>query len=572
MNSDYLEIQELDTDGNVYLIKDVITGKYYVKKHLSSYNLNVLKLLQNNPIQGVPHIIEIIENEDDLIVIEEFIPGKTIAELIDVNKSFSDKDIIKYLYSLCSILNRLHSFNPPIIHRDIKPSNVILSDTDDIYLIDMDAAKLTTPGQLRDTQLIGTQGFAAPEQYGFGASTIQTDIYGLGQLTHAMITGDLYIPVPKNNKLYKIVEKCLNLNPKDRYLSASQLKYALTATKYKTHIGTCILLLSFILIGFLFLIIPKDTVEVVLNDSSNSAIQTNIDNKLPSQEDSLNDYAQDNNDFKSETNVANSPLGTYSGDYGEKLVIADNGLAYYYCNSIGYTELECPWEENDNTLQISLSKLHCTISAPIKGNNYARIVFKSDSSNWNTEVFNKISNDYESYILDPPPTNSSVIDVQSDGRMAFYIGDIQFIIPKNFVDYGDEYQSHEKKMFTDVDVNNDFAASCLFYEENNINNIDINDNIEELLNAFATKFLLNTNISNIQKYTIAEKASYGCDISGILNKGFSELYNSKVNGKLYIIEDSESHEFIYILQVQKDNPQLNDSELFDLIINNASVV
>lgn len=91
------------------------------------------------------------------------------------------------MYELCEILEKLHSANPPIVHRDIKPSNIIITNYDHVILLDFNAAKYFTDPNTSDTILLGTKGYAAPEQYGFGSSTPQTDIYAVGILLKELV-------------------------------------------------------------------------------------------------------------------------------------------------------------------------------------------------------------------------------------------------------------------------------------------------------------------------------------------------------------------------------------------------
>ncbi|MCI6594068.1 MAG: hypothetical protein MSJ87_02280 [Firmicutes bacterium] len=84
---------------------------------------------------------------------------------------------------------RNQSFTPPIVHRDIKPSNIILTEDGRIVLIDLNAARLDDKNRSHDTQLIGTAGFAAPEQYGFAASSPRADLYAAGILMRVLLTG-----------------------------------------------------------------------------------------------------------------------------------------------------------------------------------------------------------------------------------------------------------------------------------------------------------------------------------------------------------------------------------------------
>lgn len=124
------------------------------------------------------------------------------------------------MYELCEILEKLHSANPPIVHRDIKPSNIIITNYDHVILLDFNAAKYFTDPNTSDTILLGTKGYAAPEQYGFGSSTPQTDIYAVGILLKELVD---YLPEP-TGQFADIINTCTQMNPADRFPSVSTLK------------------------------------------------------------------------------------------------------------------------------------------------------------------------------------------------------------------------------------------------------------------------------------------------------------------------------------------------------------
>lgn len=225
----YQEIATLDNEHNISLVQHITDGRIYVKKTLTLYNTEVYRYLQRHYIRGLPEVVEIVEQEGLLIVIEEYISGQTLQAILDNGNRFSEQEAVEIIKDLCHILSELHSCVPPIVHRDIKPSNVIRTPDGCTRLLDMNAAKQVRPGQSEDTALIGTEGYAAPEQYGFSASTPQTDIYSLGVLLCELVTGSL----PKENlpdgKLGKIVQKCTRIDPKFRYKSTRDLLGSLEA-------------------------------------------------------------------------------------------------------------------------------------------------------------------------------------------------------------------------------------------------------------------------------------------------------------------------------------------------------
>src|SRR5205085_5103033 len=89
---------------------------------------------------------------------------------------------------LCTVLDYLHTRQPPIIFRDLKPANIMLTPDGQIYLIDFGIARHFKPGQTRDTMAFGSPGYAPPEQYGKAQTTPRADIYSLGATLHHMLT------------------------------------------------------------------------------------------------------------------------------------------------------------------------------------------------------------------------------------------------------------------------------------------------------------------------------------------------------------------------------------------------
>ena len=129
---------------------------------------------------------------------------------------------------------------PPIIHRDIKPSNIIITSYNYAMLLDFNAAKQFSGQNESDTVLIGTPGYAAPEQYGFGASSPKTDIYSLGIVLREMlgsITPTFDID-PILHRLNLIADRCTQMTPSARYQSVTELKNAVSQSYYPAQHDT----------------------------------------------------------------------------------------------------------------------------------------------------------------------------------------------------------------------------------------------------------------------------------------------------------------------------------------------
>ena len=163
--------------------------------------------------------VELAEYENGkTIVVEEYIEGeRNLASLTD------EKAIISAFCELCDVLPVLHSRG--IIHRDIKPSNVLIAPDGHIRLIDLDASRYYDDSKDSDTRYLGTKGYAPPEQFGYSQTNATADIYSLG-VTLRNVLGDK----AEKRKFSRIIRKCTEFDPKNRYPSAAAVKKALLAS------------------------------------------------------------------------------------------------------------------------------------------------------------------------------------------------------------------------------------------------------------------------------------------------------------------------------------------------------
>ena len=215
----YKIIAILNEKHNIFLVQDITTQKFYVQTILEVHNYDIYQTLSHQSIPGIPAIVDFYEEAGRLIVFENYISGQSLEEIIR-SSSLDVETIIHYGMELCQVLNQLHSLQPPIIHRDIKPSNIIVTEHDHVVLLDFNAAKHFTDVSSNDTVLLGTQGYAAPEQYGFGSSTPKTDIYAVGILLKEMVASLPSVPA----KLQRVIDRCVQIDPDDRYASVKDLE------------------------------------------------------------------------------------------------------------------------------------------------------------------------------------------------------------------------------------------------------------------------------------------------------------------------------------------------------------
>lgn len=198
--------------GSVRLIRHRATGRQFILRQFSG-NGEVYQKLLGCSCLHLPIIYEAAEQEGENIIIEEFIQGDTLDFLLK-EALFSTQETRRIVRQLCQGLWVLHSM--AAVHRDIKPENVILRG-DDAVLIDFDAARLHKPEAEADTQILGTTGFAAPEQYGLGQSDTRTDIYSLGVLMNVMLTGQHPSKKLAEGRIGRVIQRCTQVNPAKRY-------------------------------------------------------------------------------------------------------------------------------------------------------------------------------------------------------------------------------------------------------------------------------------------------------------------------------------------------------------------
>lgn len=231
----YRELTVLDSKKNIILVQNIETKDLYVKKILNIYSTHIYEQLKNTHIKGVPDIIECIKDNNSLIVIEEYIHGRNLKQVIELQGTLNEQTVYSIAVKLAEILITLHNLTPAIIHRDIKPSNIILDKNGHLYLIDYNAARHVSEDKNEDTKMLGTMYFAAPEQYGFGQSDERTDIYGLGATINYLLTGNKPGDGIANCNYSDIIKKCLMLDPSNRYQSANELLDALTSLKHPSY-------------------------------------------------------------------------------------------------------------------------------------------------------------------------------------------------------------------------------------------------------------------------------------------------------------------------------------------------
>lgn len=198
---------------------------------------NILKRLQHPML---PRIVDIFEDAESIYIVEDFVEGITLEELLRQRKRVDEAKAIQWFRDLCGVLNYLHSQQPrPIIYRDMKPANIMLQPDGTLKLIDFGIAREYKQDSGGDTAYIGTKGYAAPEQFGTAQTDARTDIYALGVTMYHLVTGKSpydppyqFVPARQLNGrlshgMEYILNKCVQPEPEERYQSVDKLLYDL---------------------------------------------------------------------------------------------------------------------------------------------------------------------------------------------------------------------------------------------------------------------------------------------------------------------------------------------------------
>ena len=215
---DTLRVLKQSPRGTVTVVRHKKSGTRYVFRRYSGSGEVYRRLL---PVlcPHLPQIMEAAEQDGQTAVLEEYVQGDTLAELL-MGARLTEREARQVTMQLCQALHVLHSMGA--VHRDVKPENVILRGSDAV-LIDFDAARIYKDESESDTQVLGTTGFAAPEQYGIFQSDERADIFSLGVLLNIMLTGKHPSREMAAGKMGRIVRKCTMTAPEQRYQSARAL-------------------------------------------------------------------------------------------------------------------------------------------------------------------------------------------------------------------------------------------------------------------------------------------------------------------------------------------------------------
>ena len=240
----------LDKGGmsRVYLAADIRIGKVWVVKEVPKFTdgsenrLSVQAALREAGIiksldhTSIVRIVDISEDDEFLYIVEDYVRGVSLRETAEMKGTVTEEEAADLAAQLADVLAYLHGRKNPVIYRDIKPENIIVSPQGHVRLIEFGIARIYKPDAAADTGYLGTEKYAAPEQYeDYGAQTdARTDIYGLGRTLKYL--SDYMRTVSPGLK--HIIEKCTEQDPDDRFQTAEELKDALEHLRKSSSEGS----------------------------------------------------------------------------------------------------------------------------------------------------------------------------------------------------------------------------------------------------------------------------------------------------------------------------------------------
>ena len=248
IDSKYEILKLLNTGGMnsvIYLALDKKLNRQWAIKKVrksSSQTTSMLmaeaSIMKNLDHPMLPRIVGIEEDPKFFYIIMDFVQGENLKTVVTSSGPQAQDTVVSWGVKLCDVLTYLHGKG--IVYRDMKPANIMLSPDGNIKLIDFGIAREYKENASEDTTALGTEGYAAPEQYeGKGQTDARTDVYGMGITLFQLLTGvnpssyqenifSIRLQNPNlSSGLDKIILKCTNKDPKKRYQSTEELKRAL---------------------------------------------------------------------------------------------------------------------------------------------------------------------------------------------------------------------------------------------------------------------------------------------------------------------------------------------------------
>jgi hypothetical protein len=191
---------------------------------------------------NIPKVTDFFEEHGRACLVMDFIRGESLEKRLKAaNAPLLERDVLGWAFQLCDALDYLHSQEPPIIFRDMKPSNIMVTHAGQVKLIDFGIARTYKVGKKKDTVAMGSENYAAPEQWGKGQTDARSDIYALGATLYHLLANMAPTPafLPSeplplrdynsavSDATVRLIERAMSREPARRYPSAQAMQEAL---------------------------------------------------------------------------------------------------------------------------------------------------------------------------------------------------------------------------------------------------------------------------------------------------------------------------------------------------------
>lgn len=214
---------------NLDLVQNKFTRQLMVRRISPAADYPVLQTLCRIKHRNLMEIYDVKTQDGVCISLCEYINGMTLDMRVEYYQPLDIRSAKDILCQICDGLSQLHING--IVHRDIKPGNVMITDDGTVKIIDYSISRLIKPEQRKDTTVLGTAGYASPEQFGFTQTNGKTDIYACGVLLNYLLTGKLPNEQLHQGPLTTVIQQCIEIDENKRFASADELKKVLQGKK-----------------------------------------------------------------------------------------------------------------------------------------------------------------------------------------------------------------------------------------------------------------------------------------------------------------------------------------------------
>ena len=240
------EVEELRVDGTkqVWALKELRadandTHTLQEGRQLFEQEANILVHLSH---PNLPRVAAFFDEQGRSYLVMEFIRGESLEKRLEqANAPLLEGQVLDWAIQICEVLSYLHTRPQPVIFRDLKPSNVMVTPDGRIKLIDFGIARTYKVGKRKDTITMGSENYAAPEQWGKAQTDPRADIYALGATMYHLLTNvpplPAFVPTPRlpvqqynpavTDRTAVVVDKAMAEDREKRYASAQEMRLAL---------------------------------------------------------------------------------------------------------------------------------------------------------------------------------------------------------------------------------------------------------------------------------------------------------------------------------------------------------